>query len=188
LLVTLLFLLPEGQVLLKQLNDALGVAEVVFLEFVDLVKGFLKGAISELAGFLVVLHHFVVENGEVQGQAKLDGITWGKWDLVGLFVGVEGLLLDIFKQISFCVLGDVAIVVANHLDEKSLGLTLALLLENLGVDHVDDALAVSDELGLDALLVVGKGVGILGVLGVLLNCGNRAAGSAFGADQVLECN
>jgi hypothetical protein len=63
-----------------------------------------------------------------------------------------------------------------------------LFLKNLGGDHVDDALAIGDELGLDALLVVCKGVSIFGVLGVLLNCGNRAAGGTFGADEVLECN
>jgi len=187
-LVTLLFLFPESKVFLKQLDDALGVTEIVFLELVDLVEGFLQGVVSELAGLFVVLHNFIVENREVQGQAKLDGVAWGKWDLVGLFVSVESLLLDIFEKISLCVLGDVAVVVADHLDEEGPGLTLTLLLENLGVDHVDDALAISNKLGLDAVLVVGEGVSILGVLGVLLNRGYCAASSAFGADQILECN
>ena len=188
MVVTILFLLPEGQVLLKELDDALGITEVVFLELVDLVEGFLEGVVSELAGNLVVLHHFIVEHREVQGQAELDGVAWGECNLVGLFVGVEGLLLDLFEQISLCVFGNVAVIVADHLNEECLGLTLALFLKNLGGDHVDDALAIGDELGLDALLVVCEGVSIFGVLGVLLNCGNRAAGGTFGADEVLECN
>jgi len=56
------------------------------------------------------------------------------------------------------------------------------------VDHVDDALAIVAELLLDACLVLGKGIGELGVLGVLLNGGNSSAGGALGADEVLEGN
>ena len=37
----LLLVLPQGQVLLEELDDALGVAEIVFLEFIDLVESFL---------------------------------------------------------------------------------------------------------------------------------------------------
>ena len=48
--VVLLFFLPQSQVLLEELDDALGVTEIVFLEFVNLVQSILESAISELAG------------------------------------------------------------------------------------------------------------------------------------------
>jgi len=66
LVVLAFFLLPESQVLLEQLNDALGVTEVVFFEFVDLVKCLLERAIGQVARSLVVLHHFVVKHREVK--------------------------------------------------------------------------------------------------------------------------
>ena len=52
--------------------------------------------VSELAGSLVVLHHLVVEDGEVKGETELDGVAWGKRDLVGLVVGFESVLLHLF--------------------------------------------------------------------------------------------
>jgi len=84
-----------------------------------------------------------VEDGEVQGQAELYGIAWGEWNLVCLFVSLEGFLLNFFKQTSFCVFSDVPVVVADHLDEECLCLALAItFVKNLGGNHVDNALAI----------------------------------------------
>jgi len=57
-----LFLLPECEVFLEELNDALGVSEVIFLELIDFVKGFLESLVSKVACGLVILHYFVVED------------------------------------------------------------------------------------------------------------------------------
>ena len=65
LVVTLLFLLPEGEVLLEKLDDALGVTEVILLELIDLVQSGLQGGVCELTGLGVVLQHLVVEDAEV---------------------------------------------------------------------------------------------------------------------------
>ena len=119
MVVTLLFLLPEGQVLLEELDDALGVTEVVFLELVDLVESFLEGVVSELAGNLVVLHHLVMEHGEVEGQAELDRVAWGQCNLVSFVICLESFLLNLLEQVSLCVFSDVAVVVTNHLDKES---------------------------------------------------------------------
>ena len=186
LVIALLFLFPEGEVLLEELNDALGIAEVVLLELVDLVESLLESAISELASLGVILQDFVVEDGEVQGEAELDWVAWGKIDSVSLLVGYLGGLLDLLKLGVLGVLSDVTIVVTDHLDEESLGLIGALTAEDAGVDHVNDLLAVSHELGLDLGLVGEKGGIELGVLGVLLDSGNSAASSAFAGDEVLE--
>ena len=59
---TVLFFLPKGEVLLKKFDNALGITEVVFLQLVNLVESILQSLVSELAGSLVVLHDFVVEN------------------------------------------------------------------------------------------------------------------------------
>ena len=58
----LLFFAPEGEVLLQQFNDALGVTEVVLFKLVDLVKCILETLVSEVAGGLVVLHDLVMEH------------------------------------------------------------------------------------------------------------------------------
>ena len=177
--VVALFLLPESEVLLEELDDGLSILKVVFLEFVDLVEGLLEGAVGQGASFLVVLHHLVVEDGEVEGKAELDGVAGGKVDLVGIVVGFEGLLLDFLKLGIFGVLGNVAVVVADHLDEESLGLVLAVSVEDLGVDDLDDALAVVVQLLLNVVLVEGEGFLVLVVLGVALDGGDGAAGGAL---------
>ena len=48
--VALLFLFPEGKVLLEELNDALGIAEIIFFQLINLIKGFLQGAVGKFAG------------------------------------------------------------------------------------------------------------------------------------------
>ena len=97
LVITFLLFLPEGQVFLKELNDALGVTEVILLELVDLLESILESLISKLTSGLVVFHNFVVEDGEVKGKTKLDWVAWWEGDLIGFFVGFESFLLDILK-------------------------------------------------------------------------------------------
>jgi len=134
----------------------------------------------------VVLHDLVVEDGEVEGKAELDGVARGELDLVSLVVGLEGRLLDLLEESVACVLSDVAVVVTDHLDEEGLGLTVAVLGQNVLVDDLNDLLAVLGEGILDAGLVGGESGVVLLVLGVLLDGGNSAAGSSLGGDKVLE--
>ena len=62
MVVTFLFLLPKGEVLLEEFDDALGVTEVVFLELIDLVECLLESVVGEFAGLGVILEHFIVED------------------------------------------------------------------------------------------------------------------------------
>ena len=64
-LVVIFLLFPESQVLLEELDDALGVTEVILLELIDLVQSVLQGGVCELTGLGVVLQHLVVEDAEV---------------------------------------------------------------------------------------------------------------------------
>ena len=156
--LTLFLFLPEGQVLLKELDDALGVTEVVLLELVDLVEGISEGVVSKLASLLVVLHDFVVEDGEVEGKSELDWVAWWEGDLVSLLVSCQSFLLHLFELIILGVLGDVAIVVSNHLDEESLWLSITGLAEDLYFNHIDDSFTIFSKFFLDSSLVIGQSV------------------------------
>ena len=182
----LLLVFPKGQVLLEELDDALGVAEVVLLQLVNLVESLLESLVGELASSLVVLHDLVVEDGEVESEAELDWVARGKRNLVSLIVGLECRLLDLLHEGTLGVLSDVAVVVADHFDEEGFGLALAGFGEHFLVDHVDHALAVCRELVLNLLLVVAERSGVFGELGVLLDGGNSAASSSLRRNQILE--
>ena len=116
------FLLPKRQVLLEELDDALGVAELILIERIDLVESLLEGFVGQFASSRVVLHDFVVEDREVEGETELDWVAWWKFNSVGLVVSLESLLLDTLELLRLGVLGDVAVVVTNHLDEEGSGL------------------------------------------------------------------
>jgi len=148
----------------------------------------LERLVGNLASLLVVLHNFVLEDREVKSETKLDRVARLEGNLVGRFVSLESVLLNLLEVVTLGVLGDVAEVVTNHLDEEGLGLTVASLGENLGVDDVNNTLAVSLETGLNSLLVLSESIRELSVLGVLLNGGNSAASGSLGRDKVLESN
>ena len=179
-------LFPEGEVFLKELDYALGIAEVVFLELIDLVKGSLKGVVGKLAGPGVVLKHLVVEYGEVQGETKLDGVAGSKLNGASFFISHLSTLLDFFEHGILGVLGNVAIVITDHLDEECFGVKGALSLEDAILYHFDDLAAVSLQLGLNLRLVSQKSPVELAVLGVLLNGGDGAACGTFARNQILE--
>ena len=186
LIVALLLFFPEGEVLLEQLDDALGVAEVVLLQLVDLVEGLLQRVVGELASLGVVLQHLVVEDGEVEGKTELDRVASWKVDGVSLFISLLSLTLDFLKLDLLGVLSDVSVVVTDHLDEESLGLLSAVSVQDTGVDHINDLLAVLHELLLDLLLVGEESSVELAVLGVLLDGRDSAASSSLAGDEVLE--
>jgi hypothetical protein len=142
--------------------------------------------VGKIASGLVVLHGFVMEDGEVEGESELDGVARREGDGVGLVVSGEGGLLDLLEVITLGVLGDVSVVVSDHLDEESLGLSVTRFGKDLLVDHVDDSLAVVLELLLNSVFVSSEGISELGVLGVLLNSSDSAASGSLGGDEVLE--
>ena len=66
-----------------------------------------------------------MEDGEVEGKTQFDRVAGSKRDIVCLFVRFESLLLHLCKLSILSVLCNVAIVVTNHLNEESLGFSLA---------------------------------------------------------------
>ena len=174
--VVIFLFLPESKVFLEKLDDALGVTEVILLELVDLVEGILEGLVSKCNSFLGVLLGLVVEDGEVEGEAELDGIAGGQGDVHGVLVGLEGSVLGGFEVSALGILSLVTVVIANHLDEEALGLSFAGFGEDVLVDDINDTLAVLHELLLNDALVSGEGILELGVLRVLFDGLDSAAG------------
>ena len=125
LLVVLFFLFPEGEVLLEEFNDALGVTEVFFFELIDLIKGFLQSFISEITCRLVIFHDFVMEDREVKGKTELDWVARLHSNTVGFIVSFKGFLFDFLKLSILGILSDVTVVVTHHFDEESLGFSVA---------------------------------------------------------------
>ena len=73
--VLLFLLLPEGEVLLEELDDGLGISEGLLINVVDLLESIREGLLSEFTGLLVVVHNLVVEHGEVEGKTKSDWVA-----------------------------------------------------------------------------------------------------------------
>jgi hypothetical protein len=183
---TFFLFFPESEVLLKKFDDALGVTEVILLEFVDPVESLLESSVCQLTGLLVVLHDFVVEDREVESESEFDWVARREGDLVCFLIGVKSRLLHTLELVSSGVLRDVAIVVAHHLDEESLWLAFTLLAEDLLPNHANDSLTILSQLSLNGCLVGGKGLTKLGVLWVLLDGGDGPESSAFAGDQIFE--
>ena len=57
-----IFFLPEGQVLLEQLDDGLGISEGFLIDVINFFEGLLEGGLSKFAGLLVVVHNLVIED------------------------------------------------------------------------------------------------------------------------------
>jgi len=70
-----LLFLPKGEVFLEEFDDRLGISESLFVDIIDLLEGIRQGLLSELAGLLVVVHHLVMEHGEVQGKTQSDWVA-----------------------------------------------------------------------------------------------------------------
>ena len=134
----------------------------------------------------MVLQLFVVEDGEVEGEAEFDRVAGRQIDSVGLLVRRLGLLFDFLELGVLGDLCDIAVVVADLLHEEDLGLVAAFRVEDAVVDDLDDLLAVLYQLLLDLRLVAQERRVELGVLGVLLEGADGAACGALGADQSLE--
>jgi hypothetical protein len=186
----LLFLLPEGQVLLEELDDGLGISEGLLIDIVDLFEGIGQGGLTKLTGLLVVVHHFVVEHGEVQSKTKSDWVA-GVQRLGGSLckiVVLEGAIFNSLEFIGLSALSDISIVVSNHFIEESLGLVGGGNLHALVLDNVHDGDALVVKLGFDFLFVSGETIVELLVLWILLDGTDRSNGGSLGADLVLETN
>ena len=66
---------PEGEVITEELHDDGGVLVRVLRKVVELSDGIVESLLGELAGLVGRSHDLVVEDGEVQGETKTDGVS-----------------------------------------------------------------------------------------------------------------
>ena len=85
-IIGLALFFPEAEILLEELNDRLGISEGLLVNIVDLLQSFRQCCLTKLTGFLVVIHHFVVEHREVQSQSESNWVA--SIQLLGKFVGL----------------------------------------------------------------------------------------------------
>jgi len=100
--VLLLLFLPERKVLLKEFDDGLGISESLFVNIIDLLESIGQSLLTEFASLLVVVHHFIVEDGEVESQSKSDWVASveGLGGLAGKLVVLKGTVFDGIKLIT----------------------------------------------------------------------------------------
>ena len=184
----LLLFLPERKVLLEELDDGFGVSEGFFVDIIDLLKSIRQSLLSKFAGLLVVVHNFVVENGEVKGQSESDWVARvkGLRRLVGKLVVLEGTVLDGIELITGGALSNISVIITDHLVEEGFGLVSGSLGHARVLDNFDDLDALIVEFLLDLLLVLSESFVELLVLWVLLDGTDSSNGGSLGADLVLE--
>lgn len=81
---------PQGQVVSEQLHDQSAVAVGLLGERVELSDGIVKGLLGEVAGAVGRVEDFVVEDTEVEGKTKTDGMSrseFGLCDVGGILCG-----------------------------------------------------------------------------------------------------
>lgn len=80
---------PEGKVIAEELHDEGAVAVRLLGEGVELGNGIIKSLLGEVACAVWGVQDLVVEDGEVEGEAKADWVSWGEFSLCD----VGGVLL-----------------------------------------------------------------------------------------------
>jgi hypothetical protein len=188
--VLTIFLLPEGQVLLEQLDDGLGISEGLFIDVVNFFEGLRERLLTELARLLMVVHDLVVEYREVESEAEADWVAWIESfrELVSLIVSFECALFDGIELVCGGRLSNVSVIIADHLLEEGLGLVLSCEFQAFSLNCLNNQHAFFVQLQLDLLLVLTESVTKLLVFWVLLNGTDGTNGASLRSNEVLETN
>lgn len=182
---------PQGEVVTEKLHDQGAILVGIFAKGIQFRNGFIEGLLGEGAGAVGRVEDLVVEDGEVEREAQPDGMGRRQllhgYVLSGL-VGCEGGVGGVLALGGGLELGEVAVVVALHLEVEDLGLGGAGGRDEVGVEEGEDAVADLGELGLDLAAVGpdGSGVGLVApAFLLLLDGGDDPPGGPAGADDVL---
>ena len=180
--IVLLFLfLPEREIFLEELDDGLRISESLFVHVIDLFKGIRQSLLSKFARLLVVVHDFVMEDGEVQRKSKSNGVAGiqGPRRRLGVLVVFKSSILHGIKLITLGALSHVSVVITDHLVEESFGLISGSFTHARTFDNINNGDTLVVELLFDFLLVSGKSVIEFGILWVLLNGADGSNGSSL---------
>jgi hypothetical protein len=188
--VLLLLFFPEGEILLKEFDDRFGISEGLLIDVINLLESIWESSFSKLTGFLVLVHNFVVEDREVKSESKSDWVASieGFGTGLGKFVVLKSTVLNDIELITLSALGNVSVVITDHLVEESFGLISGGNIHAWILNDADDADALVVKLLLDLLLVLGESIIKFGVFWVLLDGRDGSNGGSLGSNLVLETN
>jgi len=188
--VLLLFFFPEGEILLKEFDDRFGISEGLLINVINLLEGIRESGFTEFTGLFVLVHNFVVEDGEVKSESKSDWVAGikGFGTALGKFIVLKGTVFDGIKLISLGALGDVSVVITDHFVEESFGLISGGNTHAWFLDDIDDRDALVVKLLLDFLLVGTETIIEFWVFWVLLDGADGSNGGSLGSNLVLETN
>ena len=186
--VLTVLLLPEGQVLLQQLDDGFGISKGFLVNVINFLEGLRESLLTKGACLLMVVHHLVVEHGVVEGKTQSDWVAWIETlgELVGLLITFESAFLDLLEFVLGSRLSDVSVVITDHLLEEGLGLILSGKLDAFVLHCLHNRDAFIVKLQLDLLLVRAKSIAKLLVFWILFDGSNGTNSSSLRSDQVLE--
>jgi hypothetical protein len=138
----------------------------------------------------MVVHNFIVEDGEVKSKTKSNWVACVQRFGGGLSKSVvfKGTILDGIKLITLSALGNVSVVVTHHLVEEGFGLVSGGNFHALGLDDLNNGDTLVVKFLFDFLLVASKSLVELGVFWVLLDGANGSNSCSLGANLVLETN
>jgi len=71
----------------------------------------------------VIVHNFIVEDGEVKSKSKSDWVASikGLRAVLCKLIVLKGTVFDCFKLITLSALGNVSVVITDHLVEEGFG-------------------------------------------------------------------
>jgi hypothetical protein len=76
--------------------------------------GIVKGLLGKVAGLVGGVQDLIVEDGEVEGKAKADGVGGGQvslGNLSGVLVGLEGLVGGLLSLVADGKLSEITVVI-----------------------------------------------------------------------------
>lgn len=120
-------------------------------------NGIIESELGQVAGLVGGVQDLVVEDREVQGETKTDGVGGGEvglGDLGSGLVGLEGGIGGTLAAVASSELGKVTVVVTLHLVVEDLGLASLGGLDKVLVQNLEDIIANAGEFGLDLLAVL----------------------------------
>jgi len=186
----LLFLLPEGKVLLEELDDGLGISEGFLVDVINLLESVRQSLFTKFTCLLVVVHNFVVEHGEVESQSQSDWVASveGLRSRLGELIVLEGTIFDSLEFVCGGALSNISVIITDHFVEEGLGLISGGNLHAGLLDDLNNTDALLVKLLLDLLLVDRKTLLEFLVFWILLDGTNGSYSGSLGANLVLEPN
>ena len=131
-----------------------------------------------------------MKNREVESESQSDWVACveGGGGRAGQLVVLEGSVLDSLELISGGALGNVSVVVTDHLVKECLGLIGSGYFNARFLNDLDNSDALVVKLLFDLLFVLGESFSELRVFWVLLDGADGSNGGSLGSNLVFETN